>query len=76
MEKIPKVLEMTPDIEVQKSTIEKFFAEEKIGDLDFKYFCLLNGIFDKSIYSQIKQRMPLIKSVSLNIYLVHPFRRR
>jgi hypothetical protein len=64
MEKIEKVMECSQDLERQKLTIDKYFDEAKLGDLDFKYFCLVNGIFNKNIYPQLKSRLGLIKYVS------------
>ena len=64
MEYIQGVMKATSDIEVQKLTLEKHFNEKKL-DLDCKYFCFVNGIFTKDIYSELRSRIPLIKHVTI-----------
>jgi hypothetical protein len=60
MEKIEKIMECTSDVEVLKLNIDKLFNEAKVEN-DLKYFCLVNGMFNKNIYPQMKSRALLLK---------------
>lgn len=62
MEKITKIFEYTTEIEALKLNVDKVFDEFKF-DTDIKFFVLINGIFDKNIYSQLKSKIPIIKYV-------------
>jgi hypothetical protein len=62
MEKIEKIMEYSSDPEVQKLNIDKLLNEAKF-DMDFKYFCLINGMFNKNIYQTMKARSVLLKKV-------------
>jgi hypothetical protein len=64
MEQIGKVMKENTDQEKQKESIEKLL-EDFSNDLDLKYFILINGIFDKTIYRQLKSRIPIIKHLLL-----------
>lgn len=62
MEKINKIIELTTDVKTQITSIDKLFDEAKFEN-DFKYFSLVNGIFDKNIYANHNAHAELIKHV-------------
>jgi translation initiation factor 2 beta subunit (eIF-2beta)/eIF-5 len=64
MERIDKIVASTKDQAVVNSQLETLFNESKF-DLEIKYFVLINGLFTKNIYQQLRSRLHIIKN-SLN----------
>lgn len=71
MDKIGKVMGYATEEDSQKTNIDKVLDEHKL-DMDCKFFVLVHGIFDKSIYAKIKERSGLVKHVYIYIlYIVY-----
>ena len=61
MEKIEKIVAGMKDEAVVSSQLDSLFNENKF-DLEIKYFVLVNGLFNKNVYQQLRSRIHLIKN--------------
>jgi translation initiation factor 5 len=62
IEKIAKNIDASNDVCELQSKLENIINESKL-EMNLKYFVLINGIFDKNIYQQLNQRLPIIKNI-------------
>lgn len=69
MEKISKAFAENIALDNKKQNIENILEEAKF-DIDLRYFVLINGVFDKNIYRNIKKMSGFLKHV---IKLTHNF---
>ncbi len=67
MDKIVKIMGFATDVKTQIVNIDKVFDEAKFEN-DFKLFTLINGVFDKNIYANIKTHAELIKTVIICLF--------
>ena len=61
MEKIEKIIAGMKDEAVVSSQLESLFNENKF-ELEIKYFVLVNGLFNKNVYQQLRSRIHVIKN--------------
>jgi translation initiation factor 2 beta subunit (eIF-2beta)/eIF-5 len=61
MEKIEKIVASLKDEAVVNSQLETLFNENKF-EMEIKYFVLVNGLFNKNIYQQLKCRIHIFKN--------------
>ncbi len=66
MDKISKTFAENIDLDTKRQCIEKTLEEAKF-DIDLRYFVLINGVFDKNIYRNMKNMSSFLKQVSRNI---------
>ncbi len=66
MDKISKTFAENIDLDTKRQSIEKTLEEAKF-DIDLRYFVLINGVFDKNIYRNMKNMSSFLKQVSRNI---------
>ncbi len=63
MDKISKAFAENIPLESKRQNIEKTLDEAKF-EIDLRYFVLINGVFDKLIYKNIKNMSGFLKHVS------------
>jgi translation initiation factor 2 beta subunit (eIF-2beta)/eIF-5 len=61
-DKITKLFDSFKDPEEIQTKIEEIIAENNF-ELQFKYFVIINGVFNKNIYSQLSSRLLIIKNI-------------
>ena len=61
LEKIEKIVASSRDEAVNNSQLENLFNENKF-ELEIKYFVLVNGLFNKNIYQQLRGRLNIMKN--------------
>ena len=61
-EKITKLFEATKEDDEVLNKIEEIIKENNF-ELQIKYFVVINGIFNKNIYSQLETRLHIVKSL-------------
>jgi hypothetical protein len=62
MDKISKLFAENEAIDIKKQNIEKVLEEAKF-EIDLRYFVLINGVFDKNIYRNIKNMSGFLRYV-------------
>ncbi len=63
MDKINKIVGYATEVKNQITNIDQTFEEYKFEN-DFKYFTLVNGVFDKNIYANINTHAELMRNVN------------
>lgn len=64
MDKISKAFaENNITLDTKRENIEKSLEEPKF-EIDIRYFVLINGVFDKNIYRNIKNMCTFLKHVN------------
>jgi len=64
MDKVSKAFVENIALEAKRQNIEKILDEAKF-EIDLRYFVLINGVFDKNIYRNIKNMTGFLKPVKL-----------
>ncbi len=70
MEQITKANTENAPIEKKRENFEKILDEAKF-EIDLRYFVLINGIFDKNIYRNIRNLSGLIKYVIIKCFFLN-----
>lgn len=63
LDQVTKAFKENISIDEKQKNIEKLLEETEFGH-DLRFFLLINGIFDKNIYRNIRNLVPFIKNVN------------
>lgn len=63
MDKVSKAFAENIPLDSKRQNIDKTLEEAKF-EIDLRYFVLINGVFDKNIYRNIKNMCGFLKYVS------------
>lgn len=63
MDKISKAFAENVAIDTKRQNIDKILDDVKF-EIDLRYFVLINGVFDKNIYRNIKNMAAFLKHVN------------